>query len=94
MAESTGLSRRIDSALMPSMSRPNAGRAVWDAKRYRSLLEAWMGIMRTKASLQQRPSSPRKPFVKGIGKPIVLVDGAALASLMLEYGVGVSPDRT
>jgi restriction system protein len=34
-----------------------------------------------------------RQFAKGIGKRIVLVDGAMLSELMLEYGVGVSPDK-
>ena len=33
-------------------------------------------------------------YVRGIGKHIVLVDGAMLADLMIEYGVGVVTERT
>ena len=34
-----------------------------------------------------------RKFAAGIGKRIVLVDGTMLSELMLEYGVGVSPDK-
>jgi restriction system protein len=39
-------------------------------------------------------SAEAEEYVKRIEKKIVLIDGAKLASLMIDFGIGVSPVNT
>jgi len=51
---------------------------------------AYKGVLITTSTFTQ----DAREYVKQIGKRIVLVDGPALAELMLEHGVGVSVTHT
>lgn len=71
----------------PPVGRPSVQAFAGSLEAHRG---ARKGVMITTSSF----TAEARAYVGQIGKSIVLIDGATLADLMIEYGVGITTDRT